>query len=126
MGSGVVQTAESQKEIHPNHQTNTIPIEWRTSHLRALSSALLSIRTTGSPVITPFFVFLLNSQSNSLLNSSFNLNAISRVYLFVWCSCFAIGTRDGFKIFDTNTGRLRYERCNFNSIKFNFVCLSLF
>lgn len=26
------------------------------------------------------------------------------------CSCFVIGTRDGFRIFDSNTGKLLYER----------------
>lgn len=29
---------------------------------------------------------------------------------FEFVSCFAIGTKDGFKIFDSNTGRLCYER----------------
>lgn len=32
-------------------------------------------------------------------------------YLIALCSCFAVGTRDGFRIFDAQTGRLCYERC---------------
>ncbi|KAL2465690.1 hypothetical protein Adt_41541 [Abeliophyllum distichum] len=40
------------------------------------------------------------STSHPILCASFNQDN----------SCFAIGTRDGFKIFDCNTGRLLYER----------------
>lgn len=41
-----------------------------------------------------------SSSSYPILCASFNQDN----------SCFAIGTRDGFKIFDSNTGRLCYER----------------
>ncbi|XP_061347471.1 autophagy-related protein 18b isoform X2 [Gastrolobium bilobum] len=41
-----------------------------------------------------------NSSSSPILCASFNQDH----------SCFAVGTRDGFRIFDTNTGRLCYER----------------
>lgn len=40
------------------------------------------------------------SSSNPILCASFNQDS----------SCFAIGTKDGIKIFDSNTGRLCYER----------------
>lgn len=40
------------------------------------------------------------SSSNPILCASFNQDN----------SCFAIGTRDGFRLFDANTGRLLYER----------------
>ncbi|XP_059454594.1 autophagy-related protein 18b-like [Corylus avellana] len=40
------------------------------------------------------------SSSYPILCASFNQDA----------SCFAIGTSEGFKIFDSNTGRLCYER----------------
>ncbi|KAI8565763.1 hypothetical protein RHMOL_Rhmol03G0286700 [Rhododendron molle] len=43
-----------------------------------------------------------SSSSYPILCASFNQDN----------SCFAIGTRDGFKIFDSNTGRLCYERGN--------------
>ncbi|KAK7854941.1 autophagy-related protein 18b [Quercus suber] len=41
-----------------------------------------------------------SSSTYPILCASFNQDA----------SCFVIGTRDGFKVFDTNTGRLCYER----------------
>ncbi|XP_027331324.1 autophagy-related protein 18b isoform X2 [Abrus precatorius] len=41
-----------------------------------------------------------HSSSSPILCASFNQDN----------SCFAVGTRDGFRIFDTNTGRLCYER----------------
>ncbi|KAK7329886.1 hypothetical protein VNO77_24067 [Canavalia gladiata] len=41
-----------------------------------------------------------HSSSSPILCASFNQDH----------SCFAVGTRDGFRIFDTNTGRLCYER----------------
>ncbi|KAF7806579.1 autophagy-related protein 18b isoform X1 [Senna tora] len=41
-----------------------------------------------------------HSSSSPILCASFNQDY----------SCFVIGTRDGFRIFDTNTGRLCYER----------------
>ncbi|KAM7472882.1 hypothetical protein LguiA_011065 [Lonicera macranthoides] len=41
-----------------------------------------------------------HSSSNPILCASFNQDN----------SCFAIGTKDGFKVFDCNTGRLLYER----------------
>ncbi|KAE9464274.1 hypothetical protein C3L33_03805, partial [Rhododendron williamsianum] len=47
-----------------------------------------------------------SSSSYPILCASFNQDN----------SCFAIGTRDGFKIFDSNTGRLCYERGNYRSI----------
>ncbi|GMP80935.1 hypothetical protein CsSME_00035842 [Camellia sinensis var. sinensis] len=43
-----------------------------------------------------------SSSSYPILCASFNQDN----------SCFAIATRDGFKIFDANTGRLCYERGN--------------
>nr|POE57055.1 autophagy-related protein 18b [Quercus suber] len=55
-----------------------------------------------------------SSSTYPILCASFNQDA----------SCFVIGTRDGFKVFDTNTGRLCYERGEFSNQYFYMVSKS--
>ncbi|KAL3629755.1 Autophagy-related protein 18b [Castilleja foliolosa] len=56
------------------------------------------------------------SSSHPVLCASFNQDN----------SCFAIGTKDGFKIFDCDTGRLLYERVSFTRIWFILLVVGAF
>ena len=78
-------------------------------------------------VLLPFLLFLLHFYF-FLFPIFFRLfgNLLywnkQRILVFLNFSYFAIGTRDGFKVFDSETGTLRYERGKF----FNTSSYSLF
>lgn len=59
-----------------------------------------------------YFYFNLITQSNPIVFLRIQPQRRRWWYLLFPpdCSCFAVGTKDGFRIFDTNTGRLCYER----------------
>lgn len=87
---------------------------WRISRLLIRFAALPSTRITG---------FLLTNNDYrsipweivAILDSSIEMMFSSPL------SCFAIGTKDGFKIFDCDTGRLLYER----GIRLSYLLLLL-